>query len=417
MSGDSDNIDDSVIEALRPQERRYDVAIDKDMVLSVLPNGVKTWTWVYDDPDNPHRKTLGIYPDMTLEDARKSLGAEKAAYRQADEAEPSFVIRDGRIEPARGGITRSQLPIIAGAVGAVVVAALAWLLFGRGGDPAPAAAGVADTPAAPARTAPEQAAATTDAAKPAMGSQPEQAMPAGPDNGSATGGNPSAVPGSADPIVAEMEAQVAAINERLNAELERIKAISDGNASNTQPAVTEIPAADNASPDIQPAAAETNRPAPARQPAVIPPPEPVPAAPVTAAPVTAAAVLPAAGEPAAQPVTDPRVARAILTTTVIDREPADDLGNTLIGSSVSEQVFYFFTELRDLGGQRVYHRWIHNGSVMAEVPFTVGEGAWRWRVYSSKTFIPELEGDWRVDVVLGDGTLLHSQPFLYSIGY
>jgi hypothetical protein len=72
---------------------------------------------------------------------------------------------------------------------------------------------------------------------------------------------------------------------------------------------------------------------------------------------------------------------------------------------------YFFTELRNLEGTTITHRWSLNGSVMAEVTFNVR--ASRWRVYSSKTLLPEWRGTWVVDVVDENGSVIASR----TIGY
>ncbi|MFA7620175.1 MAG: DUF2914 domain-containing protein, partial [Thiohalomonadaceae bacterium] len=65
---------------------------------------------------------------------------------------------------------------------------------------------------------------------------------------------------------------------------------------------------------------------------------------------------------------------------------------------------YFFTELRDMEGQTVSHRWEQDGEVMAEVPFNVGGP--RWRVWSSKNIDSGATGEWSVAVVDGAGNEL-----------
>lgn len=97
-----------------------------------------------------------------------------------------------------------------------------------------------------------------------------------------------------------------------------------------------------------------------------------------------------------------QVARAIFTTNIIDREPADTI------SSISQNVgkIFFFTELIDMTDQTVTHRWEYNGEVMAEVKFNVG--APRWRVYSVKNIQPEWTGLWQVVVTDTDGNILNT---------
>jgi len=97
------------------------------------------------------------------------------------------------------------------------------------------------------------------------------------------------------------------------------------------------------------------------------------------------------------------VARAQFTTGVVDREPVDAITSV----SADADTVYFYTELRDMQGSRVTHRWEHNGEPMAEVSFDVGGP--RWRVWSSKQMEPELTGTWRAYVVTGDGSVLASE--------
>ena len=104
-----------------------------------------------------------------------------------------------------------------------------------------------------------------------------------------------------------------------------------------------------------------------------------------------------------------RVARAIFTSAIVDREPVDDL-STVSGGT---QRVFFFTDLRELAGQIVTHRWEYNGNVMAEVTFKVGDGA-RWRVYSSKNLLPDWTGQWTVVVSNESGWPIKASMFEYT---
>lgn len=121
------------------------------------------------------------------------------------------------------------------------------------------------------------------------------------------------------------------------------------------------------------------------------------------------AVVPPASEtpPAAAAEAEGSVARAAFTTGIADREPMDHL--TRVTNDVRE--LDFFTDLRDLEGHTVVHRWLYHGKVMAEVPFEV-KGP-RWRVHSSKRLDPSWTGDWTVSVV-ADGKELSSESFTYT---
>ena len=92
------------------------------------------------------------------------------------------------------------------------------------------------------------------------------------------------------------------------------------------------------------------------------------------------------------------VARATFSSAIEDREPVDKL------TEGSNNKIYYFTELRDMAGQQVTHRWEHKGQVMAEVPFEIRGD--RWRVYSSKRIQPEWNGEWKASVIGSDGSEL-----------
>lgn len=113
---------------------------------------------------------------------------------------------------------------------------------------------------------------------------------------------------------------------------------------------------------------------------------------------------PAASEGSAPAV--PRVgklARAMFTSGIQDREPVDEI------QSVDRNVMkvYFFTELHGMEGQTVTHRWSYQGEVKAEITFYVR--AWRWRVHSSKNLVREWIGDWTVSVVGGNGDIIETR--------
>ncbi|MGE3481104.1 MAG: DUF2914 domain-containing protein [Gammaproteobacteria bacterium] len=103
------------------------------------------------------------------------------------------------------------------------------------------------------------------------------------------------------------------------------------------------------------------------------------------------------------------VTRAQFATAIDAREPVDDLTEA---SAANTNKVYFFTELRDLEGQTVTHRWTHNGNTLAEVSFTPGSA--RWRVWSSKELLPEWTGTWTVAVVDAGGNMLIEKSFEYK---
>ncbi|MBW2382683.1 MAG: DUF2914 domain-containing protein [Deltaproteobacteria bacterium] len=109
--------------------------------------------------------------------------------------------------------------------------------------------------------------------------------------------------------------------------------------------------------------------------------------------------------PAIQAGAEGHVALARFTTAVENREPVDAV--TFLENDAA--LIYFYTDLRNLSGQTVTHRWELGGEVMAEVPFSVGSD--RWRIWSSKRLRPDWAGDWTVAVVQGDGEVIASETF------
>jgi hypothetical protein len=106
------------------------------------------------------------------------------------------------------------------------------------------------------------------------------------------------------------------------------------------------------------------------------------------------------------PVPDAYVARAIFTSGVVNREPVDQL----VSVGPDQDEIYFYTDLRNLQGRTIKHRWEFEGQFMGELEFKVGGP--RWRVYSKKTLNPEAIGKWTVLVLDESGWPLHASIFM-----
>lgn len=103
------------------------------------------------------------------------------------------------------------------------------------------------------------------------------------------------------------------------------------------------------------------------------------------------------------------IARARLTTNVVNREPVDELGARVDIPSSGEDFVYFFTEIRGMAGRTVTHRWQYGGNVVASVPFQIGSD--RWRVYSRKGIAANQAGSWTVTAIGPNGTELAKAAF------
>jgi Protein of unknown function (DUF2914) len=99
------------------------------------------------------------------------------------------------------------------------------------------------------------------------------------------------------------------------------------------------------------------------------------------------------------------VARAVITSGVVDREPKDEL--KIVSTDVDR--VYCWTDVRGASGQTLVHAWIHEGSTKARVG--IRARADRWRCYSSKQLLPSWTGEWQVKVFTEDGRVLATAEF------
>lgn len=101
------------------------------------------------------------------------------------------------------------------------------------------------------------------------------------------------------------------------------------------------------------------------------------------------------------------VTRSRLTRDIKDLEPVDSV-STLTNDLTR---IIYFTEIHDMAGQTVTHRWEYNGKIILEVPIKVETS--RWRAYSTKTLDPTWVGEWKVSVVDAAGGTLSVNTFSY----
>jgi hypothetical protein len=103
------------------------------------------------------------------------------------------------------------------------------------------------------------------------------------------------------------------------------------------------------------------------------------------------------------------IRRALFTTGIDNREPVGIVDNI---DSASDNSISFFTEITNMSGQIITHQWTHLDKIMFEKTFEVK--AERWRVWTSKTLIPNWTGTWTVNVLDAERELLTSKSFEYQ---
>ena len=101
------------------------------------------------------------------------------------------------------------------------------------------------------------------------------------------------------------------------------------------------------------------------------------------------------------------VARAQFTREIRNLEPIDAVFT--LTNDVTR--IAYFTEIHDMAGQTVVHRWEYDGRIILEVPIEVGSD--RWRAYSTKTLPPSWTGEWKVSVVDAEGHTLSVNTFSF----
>ena len=103
------------------------------------------------------------------------------------------------------------------------------------------------------------------------------------------------------------------------------------------------------------------------------------------------------------------VSRALFTIGIDNREPVIMVDSI---SADSYNSISFFTELNGMSGETVTHQWMFDDKVMFEKSFEVG--ADRWRIWTSKTLLPDWTGTWTVKVLNEDGSILERKTFEYQ---
>ncbi len=102
------------------------------------------------------------------------------------------------------------------------------------------------------------------------------------------------------------------------------------------------------------------------------------------------------------------VSSGTFTSNVVNGVP-DDYRQAF---DTSTRNIYYVSEVLDLQGQKVIHRWKLEGKVMQEVPISVERA--RQSVWSKSVMQPDWTGDWTVEVVNGRGKVIKIDNFAYN---
>lgn len=107
-------------------------------------------------------------------------------------------------------------------------------------------------------------------------------------------------------------------------------------------------------------------------------------------------------------VPKPVVVLAQFTTKIAKRYPADEIANL----ENPNQAISFFSELQDMSGQKISHRWSYGGEVAYNTSFKVRTN--RWRVWSTQLLPEDMAGEWTVEIINESGEVLEVRALNFA---
>jgi len=103
------------------------------------------------------------------------------------------------------------------------------------------------------------------------------------------------------------------------------------------------------------------------------------------------------------------VVRASLTYDINNREPAGGAVRTVNVNHKKPVSVFYFTELKEMNGRKVYHEWLRNGEVISKQTLVISGD--NWRTSSRKLLSDSEQGNWSVRLVDEKGRLLNEKKF------
>jgi hypothetical protein len=102
------------------------------------------------------------------------------------------------------------------------------------------------------------------------------------------------------------------------------------------------------------------------------------------------------------------VVRALVTGQMNNKEPGTAINRLVIFDKTPTSIYYF-NELKQMNGQKVYHEWLKNNKLISRHELIVA--ADNWRTSSHKLLSASGEGQWMVRVIDQTGHVLHENKF------
>ena len=375
------------LDTLDPSDHVYEVYEEDDFAIRVFPNGSKTWVYIYQVDQFLRRKTLGIYPEMGVNDARDAVQMA----RQVTQGVEIEQRQEDSTSPERSDSDDGSWPL--GKVAVIVMVAAAgvggFLMLQNHEEPLKVAGPIESAEMTYQASVTEEPAANSEYREQELFAEVQVEVE------------------REQPQISETPMEIPPV---ANAELEPaqegqvVEVPSDIESSETTVAPVEtvievVADSKQASPIEEPIPKQDDLVEPLKLDDV----DTVSEAPAKPTDTTVAQL------------SDLIIKRAQFTSGIDGREPIDYIDVAMPRWQDGEEFkqLYFFTEVGKMEGRTVYHRWELNGEKQAEISFNV-KSDWRWRVYSSKKIMASMIGEWRVSVLDDEGNLLHSQTLLFG---
>ncbi len=107
-------------------------------------------------------------------------------------------------------------------------------------------------------------------------------------------------------------------------------------------------------------------------------------------------------------LTSQKIVRALLTTDLDNKEPVDNIATLSVNKDKASKVYYF-TEIIDMKGQVLYHRWLRNDQLIFKREINILGN--RWRAATSKLITYSKAGLWTVRLEDKQGAVLNEIKF------
>ncbi|MGR8979581.1 MAG: DUF2914 domain-containing protein [Gammaproteobacteria bacterium] len=108
-----------------------------------------------------------------------------------------------------------------------------------------------------------------------------------------------------------------------------------------------------------------------------------------------------------------KIIRSVLSYDIINKEPVRIISSPVrVGKNRAKQIYYF-TELKNMDKQTIYHEWRKDGRIVYRRRINIGGK--RWRTSSSKFFGYKALGSWKVRTVDKKGHILDEKEFEISL--